>query len=111
MQMTLSPDERQLRHGAANLQRGIETVGGRLTLTDSRLIFSAHSLNVQTGTTEIPLATIRSVQPCWTRFLGLVPLMPNSLAVRTDQAEYRFVLFNRSRWAQAIQAAVFRQGA
>lgn len=106
MKIELAPGEKLLREGAANLQRGIETVGGRLFLTNRRLAFSSHALNVQTGPTDIPLSAIRSTSPCWTRFLGLIPLAPNSLAVRTDNSEHRFVLFGRSQWAQAINEAI-----
>jgi hypothetical protein len=49
---------------------------------------------------------MQSSQPCWTKFLGIVPLLPNSLAVFTKQGtEYRFVLFGRRAWAAAIEAA------
>lgn len=106
MKIELAPGERMIKEGAANLQRGIETVGGRLFLTDRRLVFASHAFNVQSGATEIPLRDIRSTAPCWTKFLGLIPLMPNSLAVRTDQAEHRFVLFGRGPWADAIGKAM-----
>ncbi len=105
MKIALAPGETLLREGAANLQRGIETVGGRLFLTDARLVFIAHAFNVQAGITDIPLASIHGVRPCWTHFLGLIPLAPNSLAVHAAAAEYRFVLSNRSWWGQAIMAA------
>lgn len=108
MKIDLAPNEKLLREGAANLQRGLETVGGRLVLTDSRLVFSSHAFNVQTGTTDIPLSAVQSVRPCWTRFLGLFPLMPNSLAVATESGDHRFVLSGRSAWADAIASAVSR---
>lgn len=110
MKIELAPGEKILREGAANVQRGIETVGGRLFLTDRRLAFSSHAFNVQTGLTEIPLDAIRATRPCWTRFLGLIPLAPNSLEVRTDNAAHRFVLFGRSEWAQAINQAIAARG-
>lgn len=107
MKITLNSDEKILRRGAANLQRGAETVGGELLLTDQRLYFRSHALNLQTGTTEIPLSHIRHMRPCWTRFLGLIPLLPNSLAVGlSDGTEHRFVLVGRKEWAAAIDAAV-----
>lgn len=59
MKIHLRPEETLLREGAANLQRGMETVGGRLFLTDRRLHF------------------------CWTRFLNRVPVFPSALAVET----------------------------
>jgi hypothetical protein len=87
----------------ANLQRGIETVGGRLWLTTERLVFESHGFNVQTGTTVIDREEISSAEPCWTRFLGLIPLAPNSLAVTLrDGTTHRFVLWGRREWAAAI---------
>ena len=79
----LAAGETLLREGAANLQRGVETVGGRLFLTDRRLLFRSHGFNVQDGDTEIPLARIRGARPCWTRLLGVLPLAPNSLMSAT----------------------------
>ena len=105
MKIELRPDEKLLKEDPANLQRGLETVGGRLFLTDSRLVFVSHRFNVQSGPTEIALSDVHSVRPCWTKFLGLLPLLPNSLAVTSTSAEHRFVVFGRSAWAQAIQTA------
>jgi len=74
-------------------------------LTNQRLIFEAHILNVQRGVTDIELPSIQTSRPCWTKFLGLLPLFPNSIAVFTQQGrEYRFVLFGRNAWAAAIEA-------
>ena len=111
MKIDLAPNETLIREGPANLQRGLETVGGRLLLTDQRLVFSSHGVNVQTGRTEIPLAEIRSVSPCWTKFLGLLPLAPNSLAVSTSAGEHRLVISGRSQWASAITSAAASLGA
>ena len=103
MQTELKQNEQIIKQGAANLQKGIETVGGKLYLTNQRLVFEAHKINVQGGTTEIELPDILSSEKCWTMFLGFIPLMPNSLAVYTKAGkEYRFVLFGRGAWASAI---------
>jgi hypothetical protein len=106
MNTPLNPDETILKNGAANLQMGIETVGGRLYLTNRRLIFESHAFNVQREATSIPLTDILSVTKCWTKFLNLIPVTPNSLAVKTTQEqEHRFVLFGRDAWAFAITNA------
>ncbi len=106
MSLELNPGEQELKSGRANLQRGRETVGGRLTLTNQRMLFTAHQFNVQSGATEIPLEAIRGTRPVWTKFLNLIPLAPNSLAVLTiDGTEFRFVLSGRSHWQEAIGAA------
>jgi hypothetical protein len=71
------------------------------------LIFEAHALNIQAGATIIPLATITGIRKCWTRFLNLIPLLPNSVAVSTrDGKEYRFVAFGRQDWIEAIEGAL-----
>jgi len=103
MNTELLPGESVTKDGAANLQCGIESVGGKLYLTDRRLVFESHSMNVQTGVTEIPLADITATALCWTKFLNLIPMVPNSLAVTTRQGQqHRFVLFGRDVWKKAI---------
>jgi hypothetical protein len=104
MKTTLRDGEQVAKEGVANLQKDRETVGGRLYLTPHRIIFEAHRMNVQGGTTEIELSRVRSSIPCWTKFMGVFPVAPNSLAVATTDAEYRFVLFGRKAWAAAIEA-------
>lgn len=103
MKTELRPGESIVKEGAANLQRNVETVGGRLWLTSQRLIFESHRFNIQTGATVLELAAIASARPCWTKLLGLIPLVPNALAVTTGTGEeYRFVVFDRQGWAVAI---------
>jgi hypothetical protein len=100
----LGDGERILRDSSASLQRGIETVGGRLFLTSRRLIFEEHGLNVRTGRTVIALRDVEDVWKCWTRLFGLVPVFPNGLAVSTAKGKtYRFVLFGRAAWIQLIR--------
>lgn len=103
MKINLRANEKLLREGAANMQRGAESVGGRLFLTDQRLLFQSHSFNVQTGATEISIAEISETELCWTKFLGIIPLIPNCLLVHTiSGAEFSFILFGRKQWAAAI---------
>lgn len=100
----LREDEQVVKEGTANLQKGIETVGGKLYLTNRRLLFVAHKFNVQGGVSELDLSDIQSSHKCWTKFLGFIPIFPNSLAVYTKHGEeYRFVLYRRSEWAVAIE--------
>ena len=105
MKTGLRQSEKLVKDGAANLQKNIETVGGKLYLTNQRLVFEAHKFNVQSGVTEVELSNIQSSEKCWTKFLGFLPLFPNSLAIYTKQGkEYRFVLFGRGAWSAAIEA-------
>ncbi|HLS14932.1 MAG TPA: GRAM domain-containing protein [Beutenbergiaceae bacterium] len=105
MRTALNAGEQVIKSGAANVQRGVETAGGKVYLTGHRLIFEPHRLNIQRQDTQIPLVNITGTRLCWTKFLGFIPLMPNSLAVDTaDGTEYRFVLNGRKKWQQAIGA-------
>jgi hypothetical protein len=102
----LRRDEEVLRDGAANLQRGIETAGGWLYLTTHRLIFEAHAFNIQSGATIIPLGDVEQMWKCWTKFLGFLPIFPNSLAVSTAKGRtFRFVLGGRDAWITAVRDA------
>ncbi len=98
------PGETPIKSGPANLQRGAETVGGKLYLTTHRLVFESHAFNLQTGATIIPLQEISGTTPSWTKFLNLIPIAPNSLSVSTTRGEQRFVLFGRMSWKAAIDA-------
>jgi hypothetical protein len=106
------PGESLVKESRANLQRGIETVGGRLFLTTERLLFEAHKLNVQTGATAIDLRTITAVTKGWTKFLNVLPLAPNTIVVTTsDGAEYRIVCSKRADWIAAIDQQRAADGA
>ena len=104
MKATLLANEAIVKEGSANLQRGLETVGGQLLLTNHRLIFEAHSLNLQRDSTVLALRDVVSTNFCWTKLFGLIPLVPNSLALRPkNESEYQFVLFERKSWDEAIK--------
>ena len=104
MKVHLRSDEKLIREGAANMQHGLETVGGWLYLTDQRLLFESHRFNVQTGSTEISLSDVLATRPTWTKFLGVLPIFPNSLVISAGDKEYSFVVSGRQRWASAISA-------
>ena len=104
MKTQLIAGETIVKESAANHQRGIETVGGKLFLTTQRLVFESHDFNFQIGSTVIALRDIAGVEPAWTRFLNLIPLMPNSIKVATrDGREHSFVVFGRGEWIRAIK--------
>lgn len=102
----LEEGEQLVRRGGANLQRGRETVGGFLYLTNRRLVFEAHKFNFQRQSTQIALADIERVVPCWTKFLGVLPLLPNSLSIQTKSGVYDIVLFGRAAWRTAIESGM-----
>ena len=104
MKIDLNPNEDLIKESGANLQRGAETVGGKLFLTSDRLYFNTHSLNFATGPETIALDQVASVSPVWTKFLGIIPLFPNSMRVATKSGDhFDFVVVDRSEWKSAIE--------
>lgn len=103
---SLHPGESILKEGRANMQRGLETVGGKLTLTTQRLLFEAHGLNFQRGATELWLQQVASQKGGWTKFLGVLPMVPNSIVLTlADGQEFSFVVTGRAAWLTAIEQA------
>ena len=102
----LHPGETVLKKGVANMQRGLETVGGKLILTNQRLLFDAHALNFQRGATEVGLQQVVGQKGGWTKFLGSIPLVPNSIVLAlADGQELSFVVTGRAKWLAAIEQA------
>jgi len=100
-----SNSNKPVMEGPANLQRGWETIGGKLVMTESKLIFTPHRMNVQKDAQSIFLSQIASVSECWTKFLNIIPIANNSLRVLTiGGEELRFVLSKRKQWAASINA-------
>lgn len=82
----------------ANLWRGAEAVGGRLTLSRGGLHFQAHAFNTQPEPLEIPVDEIVEVRK--TRTMGIIP---NGLLVTTKLGlEVRFVVGDRDRFIDEI---------
>ena len=93
--------ERLLHSGSANHFVKMESVGGKLFLTEKRLRFRSHKFNVQTHDTSFELASIASAEA--TRTLGVIP---NGLRVTLgDGTAERFVVFGNRAWADAINQA------
>jgi hypothetical protein len=98
MNTALEQGETVVKEGAANHFKGAEAVGGKLYLTNRRLIFESHAFNVQTHTTVWPLTDIAAAKPRNT--LGIVP---NGMSVTLKNGgEERFVVNGRGDWMKAL---------
>ena len=92
------------RSGSANLQKGIESVGGTLSLNPSELRFTPHIVNVNREVVQIDISTIASVEPARTRFLGFLPLFDNAFTTSLPGGrEFRFTVRERDKWVDAIR--------
>jgi hypothetical protein len=93
-----STEQYVLQNAAANLFRGIEGVGGRLDVTNERVIFRPHSLNIQTKVLEIDLKEIVKVEKRNTMFV-----VPNGMKIGvTGGKEYKFVVWGRTKLIEII---------
>lgn len=91
-------NERILKEGGANHLKGIEAVGGKLVLTDKRLIFTSHTFNWQNHQEHIDLDQIQSVQS--TRTLGV---LPNGLTIQLpDNKRHKFIVDEPGDWVEKI---------
>lgn len=90
-----------VKEGGANHFRNIEAVGGWIYLTDQRLLFKSHSINVQRHELSIPLQKISEAKPCMT--FGIIP---NGLEIKTiDGNREKFVVEDRKSWVKKIMEA------
>lgn len=93
-----------LHQGPANHWLGVESRGGWLILTPTRLLFRSHGKNIQNAAFALSLADVTAVEA--TRTLGLIP---NGLVVRRRaDAPAKFVVQGRREWVSAIQQATNR---
>lgn len=98
MNIELRNNENLIKQGAANHWQGWEAVGGRLFLTDQRLVFKSHSFNVQRHETSIELEDVAFAKPR-NNFL----LVPNGMSIFLRNGhEERFVIWGRKDWINKI---------
>lgn len=92
--------EEMLFQAPANHIRGIEAVGGWLIITDQRLLFRPHRINIQKTEWSVPLQELIRVEP--RRTLGI---FPNGLRAVTASGEERFVVEDRMPWSREVELA------
>jgi hypothetical protein len=101
MAIQLEPGESILQTGRANHFKGIESVGGRLWLTNRRLYFESHPFNIQRHAESYPLGRIVDIKP--RRTLGVIP---NGISLLlADGKEERFAVWEREQWLTNIHVA------
>lgn len=61
IRIKLYDDEVMVKEGLANHFKGWEGVGGKLVLTNKRLVFKSHNFNIQRHEQAIPLEQIQSL--------------------------------------------------
>ncbi|GEN28399.1 hypothetical protein HVA01_20450 [Halovibrio variabilis] len=107
MKTTLKESEVLVKEGKANRQKNVESAGGKLYLTNQRIIFEGHGFNAQGSSASIDLNGCMFVSNGWTKFLGFIPLFPNAIVVAMeDGASHRFSVFGRKKWLEEVQGVL-----
>ena len=98
MTLKLQKNEELLADRVANLFRGMGAVGGRIKITNQRLIFEPHALNIQKQILEVPLNQIKEVSP-----RNTLLLIPNGILVKlVSGQEYKLVVWKRKELMELI---------
>jgi len=84
----------------ANHFKGLEAVGGRLYLTQTKIIFKSHSFNIQNHELVIERSNIKNTSRY--RSLGIVN---NGLIIElNDSTKHKFVVNGTGEWVAKISA-------
>ena len=96
--ITTEPGESILFDTPANHFKGIEGVGGKLYLTNKRLVFKSHKINFQKHQLSINLSDIQKVD----RYKPL-GIANNGLLIKTaDNKIEKFVVEKREAWMEQM---------
>ena len=99
--MKLVNNEVLIRKGAATHLVPFEGVGGRLFLTNQRLFFEAHSLNIQRRDDSIRLENILAVEAKHSDFFS------RKLSIYlTNKSVEEFIVYKRKVWVAEIEKAI-----
>jgi hypothetical protein len=96
--IALYDNESLIKEGGANHFKKNEGVGGKLALTNKRLIFKSHNLNLQNHESEFNLDQIAHIEMGKT-----FNVMRNVLRVQIDNSEkHKFIVDEADLWMAAI---------
>lgn len=100
MKIKLKDNETISKEGLANHFKGIESVGGKLWLTNIRIFFKSHPFNFQTHEESYFLNDIVSVQP-----VNTFNIIPNGISITLkDGRVEEFVVNQRQDWLNKISS-------
>jgi hypothetical protein len=98
VEVQIGQDEIVVREAGANYFRGVEGVGGKLVLTNRRLIFKSHKSNIQNHQWDFDLSQIEKIDAArtWNLFKnGLMVLLAGN-------ETHKFVVAEPDEWANVI---------
>ena len=98
----LTQDEDIEIEGPANLFRGMEGVGGKIFLTNKKVIFKSHKINIQKGQIDILYENINEIIKRKT-----AKIIDNGIRIKTiDGNEFDFVVNEREKWIEKLNEKI-----
>jgi hypothetical protein len=98
----LTQDEQIEIEGPANLFRGMEGVGGKLFLTNKKVVFKSHKTNIQKRQTDINYKNIKEITERKT-----AKLIDNGIRIKTNDGEkFDFVVNEREKWIEKLNKKI-----
>lgn len=91
-------DETLVEERGANHFKGLEAVGGKLALTNKRLIFKSHGMNIQRHQEDFQLKEIKGIV-----VTPSVPFLKNKLVISlAENVKHSFIVNEPQRWQELI---------
>jgi len=98
IKIEIPEDEVLIKEGKASHFRGIEAAGGKLLLTDKKLYFKPHKLNIQNHSLIIELPNIESIKRVRT-----AKVINNGIKIKLNNSvHHQFVVDNAKSWFEVL---------
>ncbi|MBD3630854.1 GRAM domain-containing protein [Cyclobacterium sp.] len=98
----LEATEKIEKEAPATLFKGLEGVGGKLFLTNKRVIFKSHQLNIQRGQTDVDLSSISGIEKRMVNKWGNARMVVQT----KDGMEYQLVVYEPELWIVEINERI-----
>jgi hypothetical protein len=110
MDKLLRSNEVIIKKGKANSFTAFLARGGHLAVTNQRVLWKGHTLNLGIGTQSeaIELEDIAAYGKCFTMLIySLFLPIPNAIYISTKSGEkYKYTVFGRKIWIDTLEKAI-----
>ena len=103
MNFRMQEGEQIIKQGKANRSKLLVAQGGELTLTNKRLIFVSHGMNIGEGTISIDIDEIMTYGKAFTFSIWFPLPIPNAFkVVLRNGSMYKFTVSGRGKWLNEV---------
>lgn len=108
MDFKLQEGEKIIKEGWANISTVLNAKAGKLYLTNQRLLFIGHGINIGNDAYTVNLSDIMYVKKSATvSFWALFIPIPNAIVVATNSGNVtKFTVRGRKKWVKEISSAI-----